>query len=86
MYNRYLKEVKKTREPSKSKDATEQGLPACRKLPANIVLPAQTVKEMESILVGTGVYKHDEEKKADADVYHGHRDFVDEPALSRPSK
>lgn len=42
------------------------------------------VKEMESILVGTGVYKHEEVKTSEDQPYHGHRDFDHEPDLAEP--
>ena len=42
---------------------------------------------MESVLVGTGVFKADKENSdSDDDVYHGHRDIVHEPELTKPSR
>nr|XP_022300557.1 haloacid dehalogenase-like hydrolase domain-containing 5 isoform X2 [Crassostrea virginica] len=62
-------------------------LPRSRSIPNNSRLYQQTVLTMESLLVGTGVYKEDEESSdEDVDVYHGHRDIENEPELAKPSK
>ena len=91
LYNRYLQKVWKDRDSGKTEEATIS-LPACRRIPKNVGLTEQTVREMESLLVGTGVYKQGDHTKgamaaaAAPHVYHGHRDFLDEPALTKPSK
>lgn len=62
-------------------------LPRSRSIPNNSRLYQQTVLTMESLLVGTGVYKEEEESSdEDVDVYHGHRDIENEPELAKPSK
>lgn len=63
-------------------------LPRSRSIPNNSRLYQQTVLAMESLLVGTGVYKPEEEESSDedVDVYHGHRDIENEPELAKPSK
>ena len=63
-------------------------LPRSRSIPCDAKLYEQTVEAMESLLVGTGVYKHDEEETNgnQDDVYHGHRDIENEPELAKPSK
>ena len=85
LYNRYLQKVWENRDNGNPIDDVNDELPACRRIPANTGLIEQTVRSMESILVGTGVYKHDEQTRERCHVYHGHRDFVEEPALSTPS-
>lgn len=57
-------------------------------IPNNSALYQQTVQAMESLLVGTGVYKPEEEDSSDddVDIYHGHRDIENEPELAKPSK
>lgn len=63
-------------------------LPRSRSIPNNSHLYQQTVLAMESLLVGTGVYKPEEEESSDddVDIYHGHRDIENEPELAKPSK
>ena len=85
LYNRYLQKVWENRDTGNLVDDVNDKLPACRRIPANTRLPEQTVRSMESILVGTGVYKHDKQPTQKRHVYHGHKDFVEEPALSTPS-
>lgn len=86
LYNRYLKQFWKTRDHhGNHDDVAKGGVPACRKLPTSGNLPEITAREMESILVGTGVYNPDDVMK-EAPVYYGHRDFANEPELAKPSK
>ena len=63
-------------------------LPESRNIPTGAELKAQTVVDVETILVCTGVYKpgtsvarDDGEKN-----YHGHRDFEHNPELYKPTK
>lgn len=51
-----------------------------------MVYSNKTVTRMESLLVGTGVYKHDTDNKNENSVYHGHRDIEHEPHLAKPSR
>ena len=68
-------------------DSGTDGLPVSRSIPRHASLTEQTVRSMESLLVGTGVFNPDEEKSdSDDDVYHGHRDIHNEPELAKPSR
>ena len=83
LYHRFL------RKQSESTDNDENyNLPRSRSIPNNSALYQQTVEAMESLLVGTGVYKPEEEDSSDDDndIYHGHRDIENEPELAKPSK
>ena len=66
----------------------ESDLPSCRTIPASVSLRRQSVKSMQSVLVGTGVFRPEKEttKSEDDDVYYGHRDILHEPELAKPSR
>ncbi|KAK3601715.1 hypothetical protein CHS0354_016074 [Potamilus streckersoni] len=86
LYDRYLKEIWQHRDNG---NTPVSSLPLSRSIPDESDLYEQTVRSIKSLLVGTGVYKHDTEKTAtddDRDVYHGHRDIANEPELTTPSK
>lgn len=86
LYSRYLKQFWRTRDHNGNLDDVNNGdIPACRKLPRSRDIPEHTVREMESILVGTGVYSPDDVIDEEP-VYYGHRDFADEPEMTKPSK
>lgn len=63
-------------------------LPKSRLIPSQDILYEQTVTKMESLLVGTGVYKPESETtvKTGSETYHGHRDLDNEPSLTKPSR
>lgn len=61
-------------------------LPVCRSIPKGVNLYQQTVRSMESLLVGTGVFKPDTQTSSKDEVYHGHRDIMHEPELAKPSR
>ncbi|XP_052780881.1 haloacid dehalogenase-like hydrolase domain-containing 5 isoform X2 [Mya arenaria] len=88
LYNRYLQRTISNQENGNTQDETSHNLPTCRSIPRSISMCAQTVRSIESVLVGTGVF--DPNKKTgndDADdVYHGHRDIMHEPELAKPSQ
>lgn len=86
LYDRYLKKAIQNRENGNTADTNRDDLPVCRTIPKDLNLYEQTVESMESLLVGTGVYKHDEQKDESTDVYHGHRDIKHEPELTKPSR
>ncbi|KAL3851958.1 hypothetical protein ACJMK2_015648 [Sinanodonta woodiana] len=86
LYDRYLKDIWEHRDNG---NTPVSSLPSSRTIPDESGLYEQTVRSMKSLLVGTGVYKHDTEKAAtddDRDVYHGHRDIANEPELATPSQ
>ncbi|KAK3103432.1 hypothetical protein FSP39_019163 [Pinctada imbricata] len=87
LYHRFLRR-QSTAEPDNGNQLSTSPLPRSRSIPCDAKLYEQTVEAMESLLVGTGVYKHEEETNAneDDDVYHGHRDIENEPELAKPSK
>lgn len=86
LYDRFLKKVWTNRE-----NGNEDGicdLPHSRSIPASISRRRQSVKSMESVLVGTGVYnvERESQKTDEEEVYHGHRDILHEPELAKPSR
>ena len=65
-------------------------LPGSRNIPTSAVFSKQTVEEVTSVLVCTGVYKpgvNPEPGKEEGDEknYHGHRDFPKITELYRPT-
>jgi len=91
LYDRYLKRQQQT-ENNNGNDVTTDSvdLPLSRSIPKSASLMTQTVKSMESLLVGTGVFKQSETTETEVagspPTYHGHRDIEHEPELSKPSK
>ena len=92
LYDRYLKRVWQSDDKNGNDVEVDCSgeLPTSRSIPKTANLFEQTVKSMESLLVGTGVYKHSEtngtEESSKPSTYHGHRDIEHEPELSKPSK
>ena len=87
LYDRFLKKVWTNRDNGNEDGVCD--LPHSRSIPANMSLRRQSVKSIESVLVGTGVYNLEKEKQkssTEEDVYHGHRDIVHEPELAKPSR
>uniref|UniRef100_A0A0B7B3I6 Haloacid dehalogenase-like hydrolase domain-containing 5 n=1 Tax=Arion vulgaris TaxID=1028688 RepID=A0A0B7B3I6_9EUPU len=82
LYNRYIKQ--------KDANANAVDVPGSRIIPDSAELSEQTVENCHSMLVGTGVYKHNPSDgmvvNCNTDVYHGHRDIAHEPELSRPHR
>ncbi|KAK3733908.1 hypothetical protein RRG08_031847 [Elysia crispata] len=84
LYDRYIK-----RQDSNG-NACE--LPFSRLIPQSDDLHEQTVEACHSMLVGTGVYKHQHEEDQKTAltskpyVYHGHRDIAHEEDLTKPHK
>lgn len=86
LYDRYLKKAWSNRDNGNS-DSDTDDLPVSRSIPRHASLTEQTVRSMESVLVGTGVFNPNEEKSdSEEDVYHGHRDIDNEPELAKPSR
>ena len=88
LYDRYLKKMWSNRENGNS-DEESDTLPNCRTIPTNVSLRRQSVRSMESVLVGTGVFnleKESKKSKEEEEVYHGHRDILHEPELAKPSR
>lgn len=87
LYDRYLKRTWSNRDNGNS-DEESDDLPNCRTIPTNVSLRRQSVRSIESVLVGTGVFNLEKEKEKckDDDVYHGHRDILHEPHLAEPSQ
>lgn len=90
LYDRYLKRAQQNRDNGNMcEDDHSDHLPISRSIPKGVNLYQQTVRSMESLLVGTGVYKHEETNAPGSpsdDVYHGHRDIMHEPELAKPSR
>ena len=82
LYDRYLKKMWNNKDTG-SDEETE--LPQSRVIPKDTHLRRQSVRSVESVLVGTGVYSPESEENKDDEVYHGHRDIVFEPELAKPS-
>ncbi|CAL1531710.1 unnamed protein product [Lymnaea stagnalis] len=79
LYNRYIK-----RQQTNTRSVN---MPASRLFPVTDELEKQTVDHIHGILVGTGVYRYrpaEEITTETIQVDHGHRDFDNEPELSRP--
>ena len=88
LYNRLVKQSYQNRLNGNSKYSSAE-LPLCRFIPTHLKLYEQTVLSMESLLVGTGVFKLDNTKATDEkdnEVYHGHRDVMNEPELTKPTR
>jgi len=88
LYDRYLKRVWLNKDNGNAEDASDH-LPVSRRISVsgNMCLSEQSVRSMESVLVGTGVYNPDKESSdSDDDVYHGHRDIMHEPELAKPGR
>jgi HAD superfamily hydrolase (TIGR01456 family) len=87
LYDRYLKKMWLNKDNGNADD-TGHHLPGSRSIPSNLSLFEQTVRSMESVLVGTGVYNPNKETsdEDEDDVYHGHRDILHEPELTKPSR
>ena len=85
LYDRYLKKMW-TNVENGNEDSSD--LPSCRTIPTSVSLRRQSVRSMESVLVGTGVFCPEKEKNKseEDDVYHGHRDILHEPELAKPSR
>ncbi|XP_045164751.1 haloacid dehalogenase-like hydrolase domain-containing 5 [Mercenaria mercenaria] len=90
LYDRYLKKAWQNRENGNmDEDSDSDHLPVSRSIPKGVNLYEQTVRSMESLLVGTGVFKPEETTAGSSpsdDVYHGHRDILNEPELTKPSR
>ena len=90
LYDRYLKRAQQNRDNGNAcEDNHSDHLPLSRSIPKGVSLCEQTVRSMESLLVGTGVFKPEEKNSPDSpkdDVYHGHRDIMHEPELAKPSR
>lgn len=90
LYDRYLKRAWLNRENGNEDDSSSHdALPVCRSIPKGVNLYEQTVRSMESLLVGTGVFKPEEmttDSSPKEEVYHGHRDILHEPELTKPSR
>lgn len=82
LYDRFLKESYRNR----NQRIPPRRVPRSRSIPSEDGLFEQTVTQMESLLVGTGVYKHDTDSQNENSVYHGHRDIEHEPHLAKPSR
>ncbi|KAJ8301677.1 hypothetical protein KUTeg_020664, partial [Tegillarca granosa] len=83
LYDRFLRESYQNR--NRNRSSSPRRIPRSRSIPSEDGLFEQTVTRMESLLVGTGVYKHDTDNKNENSVYHGHRDIEHEPHLAKPS-
>ncbi|XP_052250337.1 haloacid dehalogenase-like hydrolase domain-containing 5 isoform X2 [Dreissena polymorpha] len=88
LYDRYLQRNWANEDNGNTEGSTDHDLPECRTIPKDAKLYKHTCRKMESLLVGTGVYKPDQQTgRADSvDVYHGHRDIVNEPELTKPTR
>ncbi|KAL5014477.1 hypothetical protein ScPMuIL_008747 [Solemya velum] len=85
LYDRYLKQIWYHKENG---NEPISDLPSSRAIPSSSKLSEQSVREMDSLLVGTGVYNHEKEGQTTTEdcVYHGHRDIAHEPDLYKPTK
>lgn len=85
LYDRFLQQSWSNRLNGNGPDVL---LPKSRIIPSEDILYEQTVTKMESLLVGTGVYKPELETnvKTGSETYHGHRDLDNEPSLAKPSR
>ena len=73
----------------KHNELYDHELPESRNIPVCAELSTQTVTEVETILVCTGVYKPGMTVAREDDGekhYHGHRDFEHNPELYKPTK
>lgn len=90
LYDRYLKRSWQNRDNGNMDESSHNDtLPVSRSIPKGVNLYEQTVRSMESLLVGTGVFKPEETSTGSSpsdDVYHGHRDIMNEPELAKPSR
>ena len=87
LYDRYLTRAWLNKDNGNSDSDPECTLPLSRSIPSNVKLNEQTVRSMESVLVGTGVFNPNKETgHEEDDVYHGHRDILHEPELAKPSR
>ena len=59
--------------------------PSSRAIPADADFHEQTVRSIEGLLVGTGVYNPSKSSKRDSSD-HSHRDFNVCPSLAKPTK
>ena len=73
---------------TKESEFVDPTLPACRIMPADTKLLKQSVEEVNSVLVCTGVYTAGvpPEQRGDERYYHGHRDFPNIADLYKPTK
>ena len=87
LYDRYLTRAWLNKDNGNFVSDPECTLPLSRSIPSNVILNEQTVRSMESVLVGTGVFNPNKETgHEEDDVYHGHRDILHEPQLAKPSR
>ncbi|KAL5014498.1 hypothetical protein ScPMuIL_008768 [Solemya velum] len=87
LYDRYLKKVWYHKENANESSLHPMSeLPSSRTIPDCSHLSEQNVREVNSVLVGTGVYDPTHKRKSDDDIYHGHRDIANEPDLYKPTK
>lgn len=88
LYDRYLQRVwSNPADSDDDDDIHKDHMPECRAIPKSPTLYKQTVRSMESVLVGTGVFKPGTNLGSKGpNVYHGHRDIENEPELTKPSR
>ncbi|XP_052251772.1 haloacid dehalogenase-like hydrolase domain-containing 5 isoform X1 [Dreissena polymorpha] len=88
LYDRYLQRNWANEDNGNTEGSTDHDLPECRTIPKDAKLYDLTCRTKESLLVGTGVYKPDQlTGRADSvDVYYGHRDIMNEPELTKPTR
>lgn len=88
LYERFLRDAWINRRNGNRNNSIGSSLPRSRLIPCESILFEQTVTQMESLLVGTGVYNPDKDQEIPIEdqVYHGHRDIANEPELAKPTK